>query len=144
MLYAFEHGEPGDLFVQKAPAATIETLAAGREAGLRAPTTRSQIIGTRHGEKLYETLLTREEMLRAEDLGDYYRVPADNRDLNYDAYFTEGIEPLSQQEDYNSHNTRRLDVDGDGRAAAEARLRPRASWRMAASSAALPVAEAQR
>ena len=95
------------LFVQKAPAATIETLALALRQVFDADNP-IQIIGTRHGEKQYETLLTREEMLRAVDLGDYYRIPADNRDLNYDAYFTEGIEPLSQQEDYNSHNTRRL------------------------------------
>jgi UDP-glucose 4-epimerase len=110
VLYAFEHGQPGDLFVQKAPAATIETLAQAmlRVFGVSNPI---QIIGTRHGEKQYETLLTREEMIRAVDLGGYFRIPADNRDLNYDAYYTEGLEPLSQQEDYNSHNTRRLNVD---------------------------------
>jgi UDP-N-acetylglucosamine 4,6-dehydratase/5-epimerase len=110
VLYAFQHGQPGDLFVQKAPAATIETLAQAmlRVFGAGNPI---QIIGTRHGEKQYETLLTREEMIRAVDLGGYFRIPADNRDLNYDAYYTEGLEPLSQQEDYNSHNTRRLSVD---------------------------------
>jgi UDP-N-acetylglucosamine 4,6-dehydratase len=110
VLYAFQHGQPGDLFVQKAPAATIETLA---QAMLRVFTAYNpiQIIGTRHGEKQYETLLTREEMIRAVDLGGYFRIPADNRDLNYDAYYTEGLEPLSQQEDYNSHNTRRLSVE---------------------------------
>jgi UDP-glucose 4-epimerase len=110
VLYAFEHGQPGDLFVQKAPAATIETLAQAmlRVFGANNPI---QIIGTRHGEKQYETLLTREEMIRAVDLGGYFRIPADNRDLNYDAYYTEGLEPLSQQEDYNSHNTRRLSVE---------------------------------
>ena len=110
VLYAFQNGQPGDLFVQKAPAATIETLAQAmlRVFGANNPI---QIIGTRHGEKQYETLLTREEMIRAIDQGGYYRIPADNRDLNYDAYYTEGIEPLSQQEDYNSHNTRRLSVD---------------------------------
>lgn len=110
VLYAFQHAQPGDLFVQKAPAATIRVLA---EALLRifAAQNEIRIIGTRHGEKQYETLLTREEMLRAIDLGDYFRIPADTRDLNYDAYYTQGQEPLSQQEDYNSHNTRRLDVD---------------------------------
>jgi UDP-glucose 4-epimerase len=110
VLYAFEHAQPGDLFVQKAPSATIETLA---QALLRVFAAHNpiRVIGTRHGEKQYETLLTREEMLRAIDLGGYYRVPADNRDLNYDAYYTEGQEPLSQQEDYNSHNTRRLSVE---------------------------------
>jgi len=110
VLYAFQNAQPGDLFVQKAPAATIETLA---QAMQRVFQTNNpiQIIGTRHGEKQYETLLTREEMIRAIDLGGYYRIPADNRDLNYDAYYTEGLEPLSQQEDYNSYNTRRLSVD---------------------------------
>ncbi len=109
VLYAFQHGRSGDLLVQKAPAATIETLAQAmlRVFGANNPI---QIIGTRHGEKQYETLLTREEMLRAVDLGGYFRIPADNRDLNYSAYYTEGQEPLSQQEDYNSHNTRQLDV----------------------------------
>lgn len=110
VLFAFQHAEPGDLFVQKAPAATIETLALAllRIFNAHNPI---QIIGTRHGEKQFETLLTREEMIRAQDMGQYYRVPADNRDLNYDAYFFEGIPPLSQQEDYNSNNTRRLSVD---------------------------------
>jgi len=109
VLYAFQHGHPGDLFVQKAPAATVETLA---QAMLKvfAAENPIRVIGTRHGEKQYETLLTREEMIHAQDLGGYYRVPADNRDLNYDAYYTEGLEPLSQQEDYNSHNTQRLNV----------------------------------
>lgn len=110
VLYAFEHGQPGDLFVQKAPAATVETLALAMQQVFSADNP-IKIIGTRHGEKQFETLLTREEMIRTEDLGGYYRIPADNRDLNYDAYFTQGIEPLSQQEDYNSHNTRRLSVD---------------------------------
>lgn len=108
VLYAFEHGQPGDLFVQKAPAATIATLANAVKQvfGAANPV---QIIGTRHGEKAYETLLTREEMLRAIDLGGYFRVPADTRDLNYDAYFVEGEEQLSRLEDYNSHNTQLLD-----------------------------------
>ena len=110
VLYAFQHGEPGDLFAQKAPAATVESLALAMKQVFGADNP-IKIIGTRHGEKQYETLLTREEMIRAEDCGGYYRVPADNRDLNYDAYFTQGIEPLSQQEDYNSHNTRRLSVE---------------------------------
>lgn len=109
VLYAFQHAQPGDLFVQKAPAATIETLARAMQQ-VFAALNPIEIIGTRHGEKQYETLLTREEMIRAVDLGDYFRVPADTRDLNYDAYFTQGIEPLSQQDDYNSNNTRRLDV----------------------------------
>jgi len=111
VLYAFQHAEPGDLFVQKALAATIETLAlaVNQVFGVDNPV---RVIGTRHGEKEFETLLTREEMLRASDLGGYYRVPADNRDLNYDAYFTEGSAHLSELIDYNSHNTQRLDVAG--------------------------------
>jgi UDP-glucose 4-epimerase len=111
VLYAFENGKPGDIFVQKAPAATIHTLA---EAMLKIFQAKNEIrtIGTRHGEKLYETLLNREEMAKAEDMGDYYRVPADVRDLNYAIYFVKGEQQVSQAEDYNSHNTRRLDVDG--------------------------------
>lgn len=107
VLYAFQHAQPGDLFVQKAPAATIETLAGAlkRVFQVDAPL---KIIGTRHGEKAYETLLTREEMLRAVDLGGYFRIPADNRDLNYDAFFVEGNPDLSELTDYNSDNTRRL------------------------------------
>ena len=110
VLFAFENGKPGDLFVQKAPAATIETLAiALRELlGAKNPV---KVIGTRHGEKLYETLLTREERAGATDLGGYFRVPADNRDLNYNLYFSEGNADVSKLEDYNSHNTTRLDVD---------------------------------
>lgn len=110
VLYAFEHGQPGDMFVQKAPAATVETLAQAMQRVFNVANP-IQVIGTRHGEKQFETLLTREEMIRAVDHGDYYRIPADMRDLNYDAYFTQGIEPLSQQEDYNSHNTGRLSVE---------------------------------
>jgi UDP-N-acetylglucosamine 4,6-dehydratase/5-epimerase len=109
-VYAFEHGNPGDVFVQKAPAATIETLARALNKLFKADN-EIRIIGTRHGEKLYETLLTREEMARAEDMGDYYRIPADIRDLNYSLYFTEGETKVSRQEDYNSHNTNRLDED---------------------------------
>jgi UDP-glucose 4-epimerase len=111
VLYAFENGHPGDMFVQKAPAATIETLA---QAMLKLFNANNEIriIGTRHGEKLYETLLTREEMVRAEDMGDVYRIPADVRNLNYNCYFVEGEENITRIEDYNSHNTRRLDVDG--------------------------------
>ena len=111
VLYAFEHGEQGDLFVQKAPAATIETLAQavlelkGSDLGVTT-------IGTRHGEKLYETLVTREEMAKAVDMGDYYRIPCDTRDLNYDKFFTEGNEDIARIEDYHSHNTARLDVEG--------------------------------
>jgi UDP-N-acetylglucosamine 4,6-dehydratase/5-epimerase len=111
VVYAFEHGNPGDVFVQKAPAATIETLAKALKKLFKA-NSESRIIGTRHGEKLYETLLTREEMARAEDMGDYYRIPADIRDLNYACYFTEGETKVAGHEDYHSHNTRRLDEDG--------------------------------
>jgi UDP-N-acetylglucosamine 4,6-dehydratase len=111
VVYAFEHGNPGDVFVQKAPAATIETLAKALKKLFKADN-EIRIIGTRHGEKLYETLLTREEMARAEDMGDYYRIPADIRDLNYAYYFTEGEAKVSCHEDYHSHNTRRLDEDG--------------------------------
>jgi UDP-glucose 4-epimerase len=111
VLYAFTHGNPGDTFVQKAPAATIETLA---KAIMKLLKTQCPInvIGTRHGEKLYETLLTREEMAVAEDMGGYYRVPSDKRDLNYALYFSEGSQEVGKVEDYNSHNTRRLDVSG--------------------------------
>jgi len=111
VLYAFEHAAPGDLFVQKAPAATIQTLALALKDLFPAPSP-INIIGTRHGEKAYETLLTREEMLRAVDLGDYFRVAADNRDLNYSAYFSEGNEDLSTLTDYNSDNSGLLDVEG--------------------------------
>lgn len=109
VLYAFTHGQQGDTFVQKAPASTIGDLAQalvelfGAKQGVK-------VIGTRHGEKLYEALLTREEMAHAQDLGGYYRIPADNRDLNYDKYFFEGEKELSVAEDYNSHNTKRLNV----------------------------------
>jgi UDP-glucose 4-epimerase len=111
VLYAFENGNPGDVFVQKAPAATIETLARSLKKLLGADN-EIRIIGTRHGEKLFETLLNREEMAKAEDMGGYYRVPADVRDLNYACYFSEGERAISEMEDYNSHNTHRLDVDG--------------------------------
>ena len=111
VMYAFQHGKPGDLFVQKAPACTIGVLAEAVKKILQADNP-INIIGTRHGEKLYETLLTREEMTVAEDLGGYYRVPADNRDLNYAAFFSEGRAEVALKEDYNSHNTQRLDVDG--------------------------------
>jgi UDP-N-acetylglucosamine 4,6-dehydratase len=111
VLYAFQNGNPGDIFVQKAPSATIGVLA---EALLKIfnASNEIKIIGTRHGEKLYETLLNREEMAKAEDMGDYFRVPADVRDLNYNCYFVEGQAEVSLKEDYNSHNTVRLDVDG--------------------------------
>jgi UDP-glucose 4-epimerase len=109
-VYAFNNAKSGDIFVQKAPAATIETLARALKKLFKSKNG-IRIIGTRHGEKLYETLLTREEIARAEDLGDYYRIPADIRDLNYASYFTEGEIKVSGQEDYHSHNTRRLDED---------------------------------
>ncbi len=110
VLYAFRHAVPGDVFVQKAPAATIETLALAMKKIFKAENP-VRVIGTRHGEKLYETLLTREEMQKAEDCGGYYRIPADTRDLNYEAFFSEGTPALSGREDYHSHNTRRLNVD---------------------------------
>ena len=111
VVYAFHNGKPGDIFVQKAPAATIETLANALKRLFSAKND-IRIIGTRHGEKLYETLLTREEMANAVDMGDYYRIPSDVRDLNYSCYFTEGETRISREDDYNSHNTRRLDEDG--------------------------------
>ena len=109
VLYAFGHARPGDIFVQKAPASTVGDLATAMKE-LFADTTRTKVIGTRHGEKLYESLVSREEMARAEDLGGYYRIPADSRDLNYDRYFVEGELAVSRIEDYTSHNTRRLSV----------------------------------
>lgn len=109
--YTFLHGRPGDIFVQKAPAATINTLVNALKK-IFDRNNEIQVIGTRHGEKLYETLLTREEMASAEDLGRYYRIPADVRDLNYAPYVTEGQAAVSCQEDYNSHNTCQLDEDG--------------------------------
>ncbi|SEA16175.1 UDP-glucose 4-epimerase [Porphyromonadaceae bacterium KH3R12] len=110
VLYAFEHGNQGDLFVQKAPAATLEVLAESLKE-LYNVNTEVKIIGTRHGEKLYETLVTREEMFRSEDMGNYFRIPADERDLNYDKFFVEGQEDISKVEDYHSHNTYRLDKE---------------------------------
>ena len=112
VLYAFEHGNNGDLFVQKAPAATVETLALALTDLLGVPDHPIQVIGTRHGEKLYEALLSREEMACAQDMGDYYRIPPDLRDLNYSKFVEEGEEKISHTEDYNSHNTMRLDVEG--------------------------------
>jgi UDP-N-acetylglucosamine 4,6-dehydratase len=109
VLYAFTHGQQGDIFVQKAPASTVSDLAQalkeifGSDVGM-------QVIGTRHGEKLYESLISREEMAHAQDMGGYYRIPADNRDLNYAKYFSEGEESISHLDDYTSHNTRRLEV----------------------------------
>jgi UDP-glucose 4-epimerase len=111
VVYGFENGNPGDIFVQKAPAATIETLANALKELFNADN-EIRIIGTRHGEKLYETLLTREEMAKAEDMEGYYRIPADVRDLNYALYFTEGEAQVSGYDDYNSHNTHQLDEDG--------------------------------
>jgi len=124
VIYAFTHGHNGDLFVQKAPAATLNTLAnALIELYCKQPTANSEqpfisripeikVIGTRHGEKLYETLVTREEMSRAIDMGEYYHIPCDTRDLNYDKFFTEGNEDMAKIEDYHSHNTKRLNIDG--------------------------------
>ena len=111
VIYAFEHGEQGDLFVQKAPAATIEVLADAIKE-LKHSNVKTNIIGTRHGEKLYEVLVTKEEMVSAEDLGDYYRIPADKRNLNYQKYENVGNKDLETIEEYNSHNTKRLDVEG--------------------------------
>ena len=112
VLYAFEHGNPGDIFVQKAPAATIQTLAYALTNLLKTPEHNVREIGTRHGEKLFEVLLSREEMASAEDLGDYFRVPPDLRDLNYGKFVEEGERKISEAEDYNSHNTTRLDNAG--------------------------------
>lgn len=112
VLYAFENGDNGDIFVQKAPAATVETLAHAVRDVMGRPGHEVKVIGTRHGEKLYETLLSREEMATAQDLGGYFRVPADARDLNYAKYVEQGEARISTSEDYNSHNTERLDVDG--------------------------------
>ena len=110
VLYAFEHGKQGDIFVQKAPASTVADLAqALKELFQKDNPVRE--IGTRHGEKLYESLISREEMAKAEDMGGYYRIPADNRDLNYAQYFSEGEQKISHQEDYTSHNTVRLNVE---------------------------------
>ena len=117
VVYAFTHGHNGDLFVQKAPAATLDTLARAlkelyAKVDPKYGETEVKVIGTRHGEKLYETLVTREEMAKAIDCGNYFRIPCDTRDLNYDKFFTEGNAEMSKIEDYHSHNTRRLDVEG--------------------------------
>jgi UDP-N-acetylglucosamine 4,6-dehydratase/5-epimerase len=115
VLYAFEHGNNGDIFVQKAPAATVEVLAKAILELMNRPNHPVHVMGTRHGEKLYEALLSREEMATAHDMGDYYRVPADGRDLNYAKFVDQGEQKLTQTahgEDYNSHNTQRLDVEG--------------------------------
>jgi UDP-N-acetylglucosamine 4,6-dehydratase/5-epimerase len=111
VLFAFEHGNSGDLFVNKAPAGTIGDLAQALKEIFKSDSA-MKIIGTRHGEKLYETLCTREEMIKAQDMGEFYRVPADNRDLNYDQYFSEGESAIAEMEDYHSHNTEQLDVAG--------------------------------
>lgn len=116
VVYAFTNGHNGDLFVQKAPAATLATLAEAlkqtyAKVNPEYGKTEVKVIGTRHGEKLYETLVTREEMVRAVDMGEYYRIPCDTRDLNYDKFFTKGNEEVSKIEDYHSHNTKRLDVE---------------------------------
>lgn len=110
VLYAFEHGDNGDIFVQKAPASTIQDLAQALTELYQSPSI-VKIIGTRHGEKLYETLVNREEMVKAIDMGGYYRIPADTRDLNYEQYFSEGQVAIEKMEEYHSHNTRRLDVE---------------------------------
>lgn len=117
VIYAFTHGHNGDLFVQKAPAATLDVLAEAlkqiySKIDPKYGETEVKVIGTRHGEKLYETLVTREEMAKAIDCGNYYRIPCDSRDLNYDKFFVEGNEKVSAIEDYHSHNTARLDVEG--------------------------------
>ncbi len=111
VLFAFENGKNGDIFVQKAPAATIELLAKTLKNLLGRPDHTVKIIGTRHGEKLYESLLTKEEMVRAIDMGDYYRIPADNRDLNYNKYFDEGQDIITEADEYHSHNTYRLNEE---------------------------------
>lgn len=117
VMYAFEHGHNGDLFVQKAPAATLAVLAQAlkelyAKINPRYGQTEVKVIGTRHGEKLYETLVTREEMAKAVDMGNYFRIPCDTRDLNYDKFFTQGNKEVSAIEDYHSHNTTQLDVEG--------------------------------
>ncbi len=110
VLYAFEHGQQGDIFVQKAPASTVADLAQALKELLNKDNPVREI-GTRHGEKLYESLISREEMAKAQDMGGYYRIPADNRDLNYAQFFSEGEEKISHQDDYTSHNTERLNVE---------------------------------
>jgi len=111
VLFAFEHGESGDIFVQKAPAATVELLAHTMKNILGVPDHEVKTIGTRHGEKLYETLLTKEEMVKAIDMGEYYRIPADTRDLNYNQFFEEGEEVITEAGEYHSHNTHRLNEE---------------------------------
>ena len=111
VLFAFEHGNQGDLFVNKAPAGTISDLAQALKELCNADN-EVKIIGTRHGEKLYETLCTREEMVKAEDMDAFYRIPADNRNLNYASYLSEGEKGVAQTEDYHSHNTEQHDIEG--------------------------------
>ncbi len=111
VLYAFEHANQGDLFVQKSPSATVGTLSKAL-IELYKSSSQIKVIGTRHGEKLYETLVNREDMIKAEDLGDYYRIPADNRDLNYEQYFSEGKPDIDNLNEYHSHNTSILDIEG--------------------------------
>ena len=110
VMYAFENGNQGDIMVQKSPAATVQVLA---EALIQLYNSKSkiEIIGTRHGEKVYETLVNREDMIKAEDLGEFYKIPADNRDLNYEKYFSSGNTDVTKTEEYNSHNTKRLNVN---------------------------------
>jgi UDP-glucose 4-epimerase len=112
VLYAFEHAEQGDIFVQKAPASTVGDLVVAIQELFNKPNSEVRTIGTRHGEKLYESLVSREEMAKADDLGAYYRIPADNRDLNYAQYFSEGEDTISSAEDYTSHNAQRLNIAG--------------------------------
>ena len=111
VIYAFENANQGDLFVQKAPSCTIETLAKAL-IELYKSKSKIKIIGTRHGEKVYETLVNREDMLKADDLGDYYRIPSDNRDLNYNQFYSKGMKNIQKMEEYHSHNTKILDVEG--------------------------------
>ena len=111
VIFAFKNGVNGDIFVQKAPAATIELLAHTLKNILNKPEHEVKVIGTRHGEKLYETLLTKEEMVKAIDMGEYYRIPSDNRDLNYNKFFEEGEEVVTQAGEYHSHNTHRLNEE---------------------------------
>ena len=111
VLYAFKHGRNGDIFVQKSPAATIEILAKALK-DLYASGVEIKLIGTRHGEKLYETLVTSEDMIKADDMEKYFRIPADTRDLNYARFFSEGTDSMAEVEEYHSHNTTQLDVEG--------------------------------
>ena len=108
--FAFNNSNPGDIFVQKSPATTVENIALALQIIFNSKN-KIKTIGTRHAEKLYETLLTREEMVKAIDMGDYYKIPADNRNLNYASYFTDGDVKMSEKDDYHSHNTRQLNVD---------------------------------